>query len=82
MNWFGTTRVTKDEPRAATALRTREVFKTGQGCHTCNRTDQQHASSSSVSSNASDEDETFQSGAGQQVTTLFSRYELMAFKEV
>ena len=33
-------RVTKQGPRATAALRTREVLKTSQGCHTCNRTDQ------------------------------------------
>ena len=40
LNWCWTARFTKQGSRAAAALRTREVSKTYQGCHTCNRTDQ------------------------------------------
>ena len=49
-----------------------EVLKISQGCHTCKRNaTNNHKSrvSSSFSSNASDEEEIFQSGPGQQVQT-------------
>jgi hypothetical protein len=48
-------------------VRTREVLKTSEGCHNCNRTQRAsrgHASSSSLFSNAIDEDEILQNGPG------------------
>jgi len=38
MNWFGTVGVRKQWPQVIARLRKREVSRTSQGCHTCNRT--------------------------------------------
>ena len=39
LNWFGTVKV-RTQRQVIARLRMREVSKTGQGCHTCNRTAQ------------------------------------------